>query len=138
MPRKFKIGPWPKCQVADCQSQAVAFEGGLCGKHHMRLRRYGDPHYVTSNEQFRQNCREAALKYKQAKPTTYKKRNNRHEHRVVAEEMLGRPLKRNEIVHHVDGDRHNNAPENLKVMTQSEHIKEHREELRFAQWGPKK
>lgn len=56
---------------------------------------------------------------------SYTKRNGKHEHRLVVEKMLGRPLKPGEIVHHKDGDKHNNDPDNLEVMTQSEHIKEH-------------
>lgn len=55
----------------------------------------------------------------------YTKVNGVHEHRLVAEKMLGRPLKPGEIVHHKDGDKRNNKPENLQVMTQSEHIKKH-------------
>lgn len=56
---------------------------------------------------------------------TYRKRNSRHEHRVVAERMLGRPLLRGEIVHHIDRNKRNNDPSNLKVMTQAEHMREH-------------
>ena len=56
---------------------------------------------------------------------TYRKRDGRHEHRVVAEQTLGRPLVPGEIVHHIDGDKLNNDPANLAVMTQSEHIREH-------------
>ena len=55
----------------------------------------------------------------------YTKVNGVHRHRVVAEKMLGRPLKRGEIVHHIDGNKRNNEPDNLEVMTQSEHIREH-------------
>jgi hypothetical protein len=39
-----------------------------------------------------------------------------YEYRVVASEMLGRPLKRTEIVHHRDGNPKNNSPENLLVF----------------------
>lgn len=46
-------------------------------------------------------------------------------HRVVAEQMIGRALLPNEIVHHKDGNRLNNTPENLEVMTTSEHSRMH-------------
>ncbi len=56
---------------------------------------------------------------------SYRKRNGRHEHRIVAEEKLGRPLVVGEVVHHIDGDFRNNDPDNLAVMTQAEHMREH-------------
>lgn len=37
-------------------------------------------------------------------------------HRLVTEEMLGRPLLPGEVVHHRDGDSTNNARENLLVL----------------------
>jgi len=59
----------------------------------------------------------------------YVKRNGRHEHRLVAEAMIGRRLSPSEVVHHIDGNRHNNDPKNLQVITQSEHIALHRPEM---------
>lgn len=42
-------------------------------------------------------------------------------HRIVAEQKVGRPLTRAEVVHHLDHDPYNNAPENLEVLTHAEH-----------------
>lgn len=58
-------------------------------------------------------------------PNNYVKFHQRHMHRVVAEQMLGRPLEKGEIVHHKDGNKWNNDPSNLEVMSQSMHMKIH-------------
>ena len=43
-------------------------------------------------------------------------------HRVVAEDIVGRILRKDEVVHHKDGDRRNNDISNLQVMTHQEHV----------------
>ena len=47
------------------------------------------------------------------------------EQRVIAERMAKRPLKKNEEVHHKDGNKLNNKKRNLEVLTKSEHYKKH-------------
>lgn len=60
---------------------------------------------------------------------TYRKVNGRHEHRIVAEAVLGRPLAKGEVVHHEDLDKLNNFPDNLIVFpTQAEHARHHSRE----------
>lgn len=50
-----------------------------------------------------------------------------YQHRLVAEEKLGRRLEPGEIVHHIDGNRENNDPANLEVCTDvAHHLVHHR------------
>lgn len=46
------------------------------------------------------------------------------EHRLVVEKQIGRYLTRHETINHIDHDRSNNAPENLEILSPSDHGKE--------------
>ena len=50
------------------------------------------------------------------------------EYRLVLEKKLGRKLRDDEIVHHINGDMADDRPENLEAMTQSKHAYEHSKE----------
>lgn len=45
------------------------------------------------------------------------------EHRWVVEQLLGRRLETTEQVHHINGEKDDNRPENLQIMTPTEHSK---------------
>jgi hypothetical protein len=49
----------------------------------------------------------------------------KHAHIVIMESYLNRKLNKNEVVHHIDGNKQNNCVENLQVMTRSEHSSLH-------------
>lgn len=49
-------------------------------------------------------------------------------HQVIAEVWLGRELAEGECVHHIDGYKLNNDPDNLAIMTISGHSRLHRRE----------
>ena len=60
---------------------------------------------------------------------SYQARKNGREHQIIAEIMIGRPLKPNEVVHHIDGNKRNNDANNLIVVTRSEHIRIHAKDI---------
>lgn len=49
-----------------------------------------------------------------------------YEHRIVASEKIGRLLARKDHVHHINGVKSDNRPENLEVVSSQEHRKRHR------------
>lgn len=61
--------------------------------------------------------------YPAAKPNGYV-----FEHRLAMARHLGRPLTSDELVHHRDGDRQNNAVDNLELTTNSAHVSGHMQE----------
>jgi ribosomal protein L37E len=69
------------------------------------------------------------LIYKPEHPDSMKNKNwlgYIYEHRIVAEKFMGRRLRENEVVHHLDGNCSNNRTENLIVLEQGQHTKLHK------------
>src|SRR3990167_2912844 len=57
-----------------------------------------------------------------------------YEHRLIMEKYLGRYLKRDEDVHHVDGNIKNNKIKNLKVLSHKKHTSLHNKNRIFKAW----
>lgn len=135
--KKYKVIPISIliCDVSGCGKPGESkFSNEIfCAAHVQRIRRWGDPFYTTPEEIRRANNRVAQKTFGKRQPHTYVKLNGRHEHRVVMEKIVGRKLSKDEVVHHIDGNKHNNDPSNLQLMSQSEHMRIHGHDLIMAQ-----
>lgn len=89
-------------------------------------RRFGEQDIGTTINQFcSKKCYQEWRALKR-KPTTYIKVDGRHIHRTIAESILGRLLTSDEVVHHIDLNKHNNVLSNLMVLpNQSVHMDAH-------------
>ena len=118
--RKQPVAKPVLCSV--CGENAVGGSKGLCVRHYNSLRRNGDARSVDENENRRfEPYGNAGLRY-------YKNTDGRFTHRVVAESIVGRPLRKGEVVHHVDGDKLNNSKGNIFVCdSNSHHLATHRQ-----------
>lgn len=101
----------------------------LCNKKVYRA--YSEQDVGVKEKQF---CsRECYFKWRKGKlkETTYPKNGSAHIHRIVVEDAIGRKLLPEEIVHHIDGNKHNYSLENLMVLPdQATHARLHFGEIK--------
>jgi hypothetical protein len=72
--------------------------------------------------------------YKVVRRPDHKKTNSEGyvlEHTLKAQQKIRREVKHNEVVHHKDGNKLNNKPSNLQVMTRSRHTTLHNKKKRY-------
>ncbi len=60
-----------------------------------------------------------------------------YDHRLIAKNVLGRELKKDEIVHHIDTDKYNNINNNLCICSKSFHVFLHHNMLALKACGNK-
>src|SRR3990167_5465493 len=99
------------CSVEGCKREYCG--KGLCGLHYMRMKRKGEVGSVVPK-----NHQKGFVGYKTSSGYLVSRHpDGRYAltHRIIMEKILGRPLKRFEQVHHLNGIRSDNRPENLEL-----------------------
>lgn len=107
-----------KCKIDGCERWSFGLN--LCSMHYVRLRTHGDVGCADSKKRVNGtgNITKKGYQYvyKPNHPNAYKS-GKVAMHVLVMSQILERPLRRGESVHHKNGIRSDNRPENLELMT---------------------
>jgi hypothetical protein len=114
-----------ECSVPECNKPSAGGCAGYCGAHYYRVRRYGDPraggplHRESGRDRWHVSTGGYVWRYcpnsPDAGPNGFV-----YQHREVMAERLGRPLSQQESVHHKNGVRSDNRPENLELWSKAQ------------------
>jgi hypothetical protein len=108
------------CVVEGCDRPMRS--NGLCNMHRLRLREWG---VVGPAEPVKRDggkgyiSRQGYRFFHRPSHPNAMKNGQIAEHIIVMTEMLGRPLRKGETVHHKNGIKADNRPENLELWTQT-------------------
>lgn len=106
-----------ECSVSGCENIHEA--KGYCCSHYNRWKKHGDP-LGGKYKVGRHNKYGYIIIFMPGHPNAYKSDGRILEHRYVMSECLGRPLLKNEQVHHKNGNRSDNRIKNLELWSTSQ------------------
>lgn len=112
------------CLVDGCDGKHRS--SGYCQRHYMRVWKSGDPGPVESTRRWRPerfvSPRDGYARVRVADHPRADKAGMVFEHIVVMEQVIGRPLdwRAGEQVHHINGVKDDNRPENLELWVTSQ------------------
>lgn len=110
----------PACGVDGCDKPRGYGIAGLCNMHQERLRYKGDVGSpLPAKAPNGSGCVDLTNGYVRVSVPGSRGWRIRHEHCLVMEEVLGRPLHDGETVHHKNGVRADNRPDNLELWSQA-------------------
>lgn len=117
--------PQNKNRGIQCSSNCgrYAFSLGMCKRCYNKFKQYGDPDYGKKRATYSCIPRMNKAGYMEwYDPTSpHGSKDGRvYEHRYVMGMHLGRPLRKEENVHHINGDRSDNRIENLELWSKSQ------------------
>lgn len=111
---------YTSCTIEGCEKKHAA--KGLCQMHYRRNYLHGDPNTVIGATRKSKGCIDRngyMVLYEPENPTS-SVAGYIPEHRKVMSEFLGRPLLREETVHHKNGNRIDNRIENLELWSKAQ------------------